>query len=484
MIGIVRRANTGAVFFWALGAVALVVRLAPLVRSGSAWAMMNVDSSRYVELAKGLWFGCGFAQLINGHCGSTEVLRTPGYPLFLALMRGLRMAVAVQAVIGAALCVLIGFFVSAYWGLAAGSIAETLLALDIPSIVQGSRILSDVLFQALLAAAVILQLCVIARGLYDSRAVAVSVGGALLLAVAILVRPVGVLLPLLAPISFLILPRIRRRSRIALCLVMFAIPATVTVGWMARNAKGTGVWTLSTDVAIDLYYFKAGGVVWYRSHEDFIAVQGKLARNLGRMNASGYPDTPASLEPQMNSQSLQIFLHDPVATLIMTLRSLIWLALVPDRGSLNELLETNAGADSYLAASATLRARIRQLLRSPLLAALVALQEVLIVFTWFGVTRALVSIRGRPIREVALVLVPFCVALVMLIMAAGAEAYARYRMPAAPLLAILAGIGWSGGHFSSTRGAGMGRGEVIAEFERSAYASPRTWTEPRSARNE
>ena len=439
----------GSAFLWTLGILALALRLAPMLRGGSAWTIANADSPRYVELAEGLRSGCGLARLVDGRCGPPEVLRTPGYPMFLTVIPSLRAVVMVQAIIGAALCVLVGSFVSFYWGGCAGVIAELLLALDVPSIVQGSRIMSDVLFQAILAAAVILQLCVIARRRYDARSVVFGIGAALMLAVAILVRPVGVLLPLIAPIPFLFLPpQVSRRKTVALCIAAFAIPALVTGGWMARNAARTGTWTLSTDVAINLYYFKAGGVILYRTGQNFPDVMDRLARELGLPDARDYPDTSPALESRMLSDSARILLHDPVATLLVTARSLVWLALVPDRASLNELLGTDAGATTYLAATTRLGERLRQLLRSPLLTVLVLFQFVLLIVIWIGVGRALAGLRGKPAREVAMILIPFAVAMAMMILAAGAEAYARFRMPAMPFLTILAGIGWSRGRWS------------------------------------
>jgi hypothetical protein len=73
---------------------------------------MNNDSPRYLELAEGMRAGCGFARWI-GHCASAEVLRTPGYPFFFALVPNVRTAVAVQGVIGAAVCLMVGLFVAA-----------------------------------------------------------------------------------------------------------------------------------------------------------------------------------------------------------------------------------------------------------------------------------------------------------------------------------------------------------------------------------
>jgi 4-amino-4-deoxy-L-arabinose transferase-like glycosyltransferase len=429
--------------FFAAGLVALGVRLAPLLRSGSGWAMNN-DSPRYLELAVGMRAGCGFARWI-GHCASAEVLRTPGYPLFLALLPNVRMAVAVQGVIGAAVCLMVGLFVAASWGSAAGLTTELLLAFDAPSIVYGARIMSDILFQAMLAAAIVLQLTAVGRGVCDAKAVMAALTAALILGIAVLVRPVGIVLPLFAPLPLLLLPWGNWRARLGWSLLVLAIPALVAGGWMARNARITGIWTLTTDAAIDLYYFKAAGVIWYRTrtHETFPAVQEDLARALGR-HFEDFTETPPTLEKTMTRRSLEIFIHDPVGTLLMTLRCLIWLAIVPDRGNLNDLLGTNAGAHSFLAATGQTRARIRELLNSSTLTALVALQVVMILLIWVGVAQALWAIRNFEARERQLVLVLFGVALVMIGLAAGAEAFARYRVPASPFLAIIAGIGWFG----------------------------------------
>lgn len=63
---------------------------------------------------------------------------------------------------------------------------------------------------------------------------------------------------------------------------------------------------------------------------------------------------------------------------------------------------------------------------------------------WLGVGAALVRSDWRSGRNAALVLIPFCVALVVMGLAAGPEAYSRFRVPAAPFLAMLSGMGWFG----------------------------------------
>src|SRR2546426_1147794 len=78
-------------------ALGLFFRLAPLVRSDLSFAFRPDDSFEYLQLAAGLRANCGFARLVDGFCQKPEILRTPGYPRFLALMSGVRAALGSQA---------------------------------------------------------------------------------------------------------------------------------------------------------------------------------------------------------------------------------------------------------------------------------------------------------------------------------------------------------------------------------------------------
>jgi hypothetical protein len=81
--------------------IAIAVRLAPLTRSDLSFAYYPDDSFQYIQLADGMHDGCGFARLINRSCQTPEILRTPGYPVFLAAIgRKVRSFLAAQAVIG------------------------------------------------------------------------------------------------------------------------------------------------------------------------------------------------------------------------------------------------------------------------------------------------------------------------------------------------------------------------------------------------
>jgi len=216
--------------FVAIATVALVIRLTPLLRAGDRWAILD-DSYDYLALSKGLVTGCGFARWTNAGCGPAELFRTPGYPFLLAILpNNLRWVVAIQALLGAAICLIIGLFSYRQWGFKAGVIAEALLALDVPSIVVSASIMSDMPFQALLATAVIIQLYAMRRARLDAEAVYMIMFAALLLGCALMVRPIGIFLPFFAAAPALLISGMTRTRRVGLCAAAVAIPVLMITG--------------------------------------------------------------------------------------------------------------------------------------------------------------------------------------------------------------------------------------------------------------
>jgi hypothetical protein len=372
-----------------IAGVALLVRLLPLIRAGSSWAVLY-DSHEYIALQKGLLSGCGFARLTNGTCSEPELLRLPGYPIFLALMPSVRFTIVLQAFMGAATCLIVGLFTCFQWGISAAVIAQALLALDVPSIVGSASIMSDCLFQLLLTASVLFQLTIISRALTDKRAVWGSMFAALLLAYAVLIRAVGIALLLLAPLPFFLLPGISWRKRAGLSLLAMSIPGFVVFGWTFRNHQRGGMWTFTTEGAYNLYYYNTAGVLWYRNGGSLTKLQADLARAVGASGPSEFVSPAAHQE--MLKRGLSALSSDPIATVAMTARFFLWLAIVPDRGNLNAILGTNARASTFLLASENLTLRVKEMLRS-LLTIIVAVQVTFVFFTWVEL--------GSPLRVFA-----------------------------------------------------------------------------------
>jgi hypothetical protein len=121
-----------------------------------------------------------------------------------------------------------------------------------------------------------------------------------------------------------------------------------------------------------------------------------------------------------------ILRSNALATVVLSFRILIWLAIVPDRANLNAILGTNAKSSQFLVASSDVVLRLKDLLHSPTLTILVLLQMALIAFLWIGVGRAIIGILGRTRQDTVMLMYLLCIALVMLVLAAGPEAIARY----------------------------------------------------------
>lgn len=97
-----------------IGTLAFMVRIAPLSR-GHLTFQTGWDAADYIPLAEGIEHGCGFARFVSGHCASADVSRPPGYPFFVALVPGLRTVLVIQALLGSALCIWLGLFISKRW---------------------------------------------------------------------------------------------------------------------------------------------------------------------------------------------------------------------------------------------------------------------------------------------------------------------------------------------------------------------------------
>ena len=422
----------------AIAAVALLFRLAPLLQPGDSWTRNN-DSSRYIELASGLRAGCGFSRLTGGACGPPETLRTPGYPLFLAAVSNTRVVIAVQAVLGAVTCFIVGYFAATRWGVAAGAVAEIFLALDIPSIASGAMIMSDSLFQFLLTLGLLLEMASIDvdHPRRFKEVCMVSFAG-LLLGAAVLVRPIGFLLPQLGLLPFVPPILSGHKLRLHLVVVVVLIPVAVGLGWAGRNYYRAGMWTLSTIGTYNLYIYRVAGVIWYSEGGDFPQIQEALVRDLHLSPSQSPREIDALMEHQMVAKSLKVISEHPFEFLRMSMVSMLWLAIVPDRANLTIVMSRFDPSNPVVPAGSELVAKTKTLFRSLRWTSILGFQFALILVVWVGVIRALVS--PVPGRGELFVLV--LVALTMLALASGPEAGARYRTPAIPFLSIAAGVGW------------------------------------------
>ncbi|HEV2293001.1 MAG TPA: hypothetical protein VGR35_04045 [Tepidisphaeraceae bacterium] len=242
---------------------ALVLRLGwAMSRPADEAALAQLpDQREYLELARNLLRGDGLSFVDARFEQRVYAFRTPGYPMFLAVCGGnLRVARIAQAVLDTA-TVLAAFLLARRW-LAAGPalVAALLVAFNPFLIYFTGLLLSETLFTAMLAWGMVL---VAWPGAVASvtRARVMWLGGVMLLALAVLVRPGAVGLPVgLALCGALANRRATRAYHLGplwpLPVGATALLATVLIllPWGYRNQRVVGEWVwTSTNAGFTAY---------------------------------------------------------------------------------------------------------------------------------------------------------------------------------------------------------------------------------------
>jgi hypothetical protein len=431
----------------AITIISVAVRLAPLLRSDLSFAFYPDDSFEYLQLADGMRNGCGFARFINGACQPPEILRTPGYPVFLtAFGHNLRLVLGVQALTGGIVGLMIAVWLLQKWSFIAAVTAQLLIAFDLPSIVLANGIMAEALFQTLVAAAVLVSLLVEAR---PRAASALGFFTGVLGGLATLTRPIGIVLPLLLPIPFLAEHTIRCPRRLLAAGLAFGIPLIIIAGWAARNYESERYPGLSTVGAINMYYYRAANVVARQEGTGLEATWKLLGTRLGVPYERIYRADvqSAALAHRMNSLAFKVLVAHPTETLLMTAQASIYLAVTPMRSPVARMIGTVGSSEGNGLNAGTLtikrvRDTLMTVLQSPLLTAMVLLQVVLTLFLWVGIVLAAIHCLRADVNYRLWVLYLLVTGAVLVVLAAGGEADVRFRSPAIPLLAAVAALGY------------------------------------------
>jgi hypothetical protein len=391
-------------------ALAFALRAMFLVRHGSEW-ILNNDSKYYLALARGLTHWCGFAPF-DLRCGSPDVLRTPGYPLFLVPFGShYRSVILAQSAIGALTCMVVSRFVTKKHSATAAVIAAAFVAIDIPTILVTKEIMSEPLFQCLAAVAI---LSAIENEILPCAA---------FLGASMFVRPVGLVLVPICVLAFL------SRRRWQGGLAVFGISLALVLGWVWRNEASAGIFAFTVEGAGNLYWFTAPAVIARHDGTPLRVVQGSFEREeaaLGsgdlQTNFWGAVATPAGSQ-FMLSRALRVILEHPFDTAAITLQGFVQLAFEP------YVLET--GWQGFIKDQSTFN----------------VVKFASTVFQWFTLsllwTGVIIGLARAPNDKGRWLLLGAAVLLLLAASPFAGNINTRFRTPAVPFLAALAGMGLS-----------------------------------------
>lgn len=371
------------------------------------------DSGQYWALSTDLLASYGE---VGGHGFEWSLMRPPGYPVLLSLMRAVSDTIAgvalLQTAFGIAAIALVYLLGAKLADRAVAAIAAWWLALSPIHIVDSSVLLTEVPFSVFLLAGILLVAPIASRD--DASLWRWAAAGGTL-GFAALVRPIALYLPLAVIMTVLLSPLRGRLGRPALLfLVAFALPVG---GWVARNHAVTGVATMSTIEGLNLAYYRGAGAI---AAEQGIPIEDARQQIEARVRAESFPGiNPGELARIQRQVGIREIVGHPKGYAIAAARGLARMLGGPARSHFVERF----------------RQTRMELLTQPLVLASAASAILLTIASAFG---AVAWGRAREWRPLLLIGVPLGY---MLLISAGYEAWARFRVPIEPLLAILAGVG-------------------------------------------
>ena len=360
------------------------------------------DSFTYLTPAKNLLQGRGF---IGGPPPEFETIRTPGYPLLLALFGARTVPVIVfQHLLSITLAAALFIFVERRIGSrVAAAVAALIFALDAPTIHVTNKLLTECIFTALLFVVFVLLL----RERPPWMAIALLIG------CLVLVRPVALFFFVVAMIRF------PRRQWLPFAVLAVALPAA----WAARNWSRTGVFTVSSVGSINMLGQRAAGALAIEDEGDFRAdlldEENGLTEDADdfiqqKLKIPDAEELPTAVRAKYYGQyARRIIAQHPVAFAELTLRGVMVNLFDSDWESLEVV--------------SLIHPSVVKLSLDALTVATFVLAVVGIVALW------------RIDRMLALTIL-LTVGYFILI-SAGGEAEARFRVPVMPQLAIAAAVG-------------------------------------------
>jgi len=428
-------------------------------------AIWHPDSASYHYLALNMLKEGVFSRS-SGPPFVYEVFRTPGYPLMLSGLYALfgnstLPVILLQVAIGTGTVALTWLVGRRLFSPRVGTWAAAILSLDMASVCLGQMLMSETAFTLLAMTA----LWLLVRGLSPVRGWRGFALSGLALACAIHVRPIGYYL---APIgatgiaAYLMLkdrattPR-RARCRLALSRAgaFLLAPALLVGGWQVKNLQRTGSARFSHLEGLNMYFYRAAGAISMRDHKPLCRVHREMGLETERTDFTGWVATRPGLAGRNHALLGERWLRDGVAIIV---RNPGWYILAHLRGTAALLLEPGT---YFLAALAGFEAGRRgQELLDRLQAAPASFMAV-IAAVWsehrflsfsslWGLVFLAVLYAGVVLwllRTPLGGLTPGVVVVVVVLgyftlMSTGPEATSRFRVPLAPLLALLSAAGW------------------------------------------
>ena len=255
----------------------------------------------------------------NGHFWDyPSALRTPVYPLFLAIFQSqITLIILAQMILG----VVTVFFTYQIAKMVFNDekitiFSGVLLAFSLESITHSYYLLSETLFTCLFVAAI--YAFIHAK---KSQKTSFLMLSAVLLSLSILTRPFALYFPVIL-IGFIIFDQKPWLSRIKNVFVFIIIISLLIGGWMLRNRMVVGVTTISTISSHNLLYYNAASLVAAQRDRNEQEVREVFVNQVATiLDEKALPDTEANRYKIEKESGTKLILADPLHYVFIHLKS-------------------------------------------------------------------------------------------------------------------------------------------------------------------
>lgn len=420
-----------ALFFLA---PALILRLSVLL---IAWShperTLTNDSPSYIEPAQYL-----LRDAVYTH---PSALRTPVYPLFLAVIYGLfgenQFYVVLAQVLLGLLTLYLTYKLSNELFPAQKNLAGILfLAWGSESILSPFYVMTETLFTFLLVCTLLAVLAYFRSSKYSWLVVCGALSG-----LAILCRPIAVYFPGMILLLLMWEHRQKPAGWLKAGAIYISVALFIVVPWVVRNDRVVGTPVVSTITGDSLLFYSANALVAHQQGVGFFDAQKAMYSALDQaLSDADLPNTERNRYNMEMSMARQIILQAPVTYLYVHVRDSLKVFL-PGAASLRDALgQADRGVDLWdLLQTQGLSPALTEYFRQTHGLQLLLTPFVLLLFVTClgGLLGAIVLLKRRSLFALMVLFLP----VVYLVIFSGPGAYSRFRIPLMPFLSVLAGIG-------------------------------------------
>lgn len=214
-----------------------------------------------------------------------EVIRTPGYPVFIAalyLLFGKHPYAIIlwQILISAGTILLVFLAAKAWWGSPGAYVAALLLALDHSSFLYSMQLVTETIFTFFLFGSVYTGLSLLEMPSWKNRRAFLC---GLLLAIATMIRPISYysIIAVATIVALYYILSGRNYKELTVTAILILTPWFIMIGgWKVRNKIVSGTFEFSQITSINLLGYRAASVLARRDHITLNQARAKLEKEV------------------------------------------------------------------------------------------------------------------------------------------------------------------------------------------------------------